>query len=216
MLKTCSTEDVQKSPQSQNIDTKRKSKQTKTDRTQVTTQRKQGNHLSQQQTGSRVNKRIRELIQLDYEVSTCSLIPPAIAISDTFLFWGNIDKMECVKLAWDSQLGMSILPNHNRYFTMLYYYGINRIPNSILQTPSQLHTLDEKNCIKISLKVWKLLRKKIYISIARITKGNNSERLGPTTPTSFLTIQVCTKIQVSLGAVGSEKSFTKNMKINVW
>ena len=47
----------------------------------------------------------------------------------------------CVKLAWDSQLGISILPNHNRYFTILYYYGINRIPISILQTPRQFHTL---------------------------------------------------------------------------
>ena len=50
-------------------------------------------------------------------------------------------KVECVKLAWDSQLGISILPNHNCYFTILYYYGINRKPNSILQTRSQLHTL---------------------------------------------------------------------------
>ena len=40
---------------------------------------------------------------------------------------------ECVKLAWDSQLGISILPNHNHYFTILYYYGINRISNSKLQ-----------------------------------------------------------------------------------
>ena len=29
--------------------------------------------------------------------------------------------LECVKLAWDSQLEISILPNHNRYFTILYY-----------------------------------------------------------------------------------------------
>ena len=34
-----------------------------------------------------------------------------------------------MKLAWDSQLGISILPNQNRYFTVLYYYGINQIPN---------------------------------------------------------------------------------------
>ena len=44
----------------------------------------------------------------------------------------------CVKLAWDSQLGISILPNHNSYFTILYSYGINRTPNSILQTQNQL------------------------------------------------------------------------------
>ena len=46
-----------------------------------------------------------------------------------------IDKgfWECVKLARDSQLGISILPKHNPV-PLLYYY---RIPNSILQTPSQ-------------------------------------------------------------------------------
>ena len=48
-------------------------------------------------------------------------------------------KYECVKLAWVSQLGISIFPN--RYFTILYLYGINQIPKSILQTPSHLHTL---------------------------------------------------------------------------
>ena len=50
-----------------------------------------------------------------------------------------------MKLVWDTQLGISILPNHNRYLTILYYYRINRIPNSILQIPSQLHTLENVN-----------------------------------------------------------------------
>ena len=56
------------------------------------------------------------------------------------LFSFLIENNGCVKLAWDSQLGMSILPKSNRYFPIHYHDGINRISNSILQTPSQLHT----------------------------------------------------------------------------
>ena len=46
-----------------------------------------------------------------------------------------------MKLAWGSQLGLSILLNNNQYFTILSYYEIDQIPKSILQTQSQLHTL---------------------------------------------------------------------------
>ena len=42
-------------------------------------------------------------------------------------------------LMMDVCLGFASWNFDNRYFTILYYYGINRIPNSLLQTPRHLH-----------------------------------------------------------------------------
>ena len=66
-----------------------------------------------------------------------------VVVSD--IKWASAWQNECVKLAWDSQLGIRVLPNHNRYFTILYYYGINRIPKSIL--PLRKHAYS--NILKI-------------------------------------------------------------------
>ena len=54
---------------------------------------------------------------------------------------------ECLKLAWDSQLGISILPNPNRYLTILYCYGINRIPNSYFKLQANFKHFSQTSLI---------------------------------------------------------------------
>ena len=41
------------------------------------------------------------------------------ALLYTLAAWSIYVGFECVKLTWDSQLVLLILPNHNQYFTVL-------------------------------------------------------------------------------------------------
>ena len=77
-------------------------------------------------------------------------------------------KNECVNLLGIRNLEYPFCPTIT--ITLLYYYGINRIPNSILQTPSQLHTLAIQNTTMLE----HTQHKKRAIMHMRTAKDQNS------------------------------------------